>query len=108
MTYGMPQGSILGPFFFLMYTADVFHMADCHRFQIHGYADDLQVYDQEPPTGIGELVERFIVCIEDVRKGIKDNRLRLNTLKTEVVCMVGIYVCLTVPLTLQRFQYLGN
>ena len=85
VTYGVPQGSVLGPLFFLIYTADVFHMADRHGFRIHDYADDLQIYDHVPPTGIGGLVDRFIVCIEDVRRWMMDNRLRLNTSKTQVI-----------------------
>jgi len=41
---GVPQGSVLGPLPFALYSADVIQIAATHEVCIHAYADDLQTY----------------------------------------------------------------
>ena len=40
---GFPQGSVLGPFSYPVYTADLFKVGENHGLHMHMYADDTQL-----------------------------------------------------------------
>ena len=54
-------------------------------FHVHGYADDLQLYDHCLPCDTDILSKRFTNCVDDIREWMSSNRLRLNSSKTEVI-----------------------
>ena len=44
VTSGVPQGSVLGPILLIAYSAEVIGIVEQHGFNVHAFADDLQVY----------------------------------------------------------------
>jgi hypothetical protein len=88
---GVPQGSVLGPLLFILYTADLVHLIERFSLSAQLYADDTQVYGSCQPSEIHRLSSSVIECISAVSDWMKSNRLQLNPDKTEVLwCTTGL------------------
>ena len=87
---GVPQGSVLGPVLFILYTADLISLVESHNLSSHLYADDTQLYGSCRPANVDELSQQISACTTDVASWMKSNRLQLNCDKTEVLwCATG-------------------
>ncbi len=80
---GVPQGSVLGPLLFLIFTADIERIVRSRGLSAHVYADDIQAYGSCIPSEQGALRRSVLDCIEDVTTWMSSNRLKLNPTKTD-------------------------
>ena len=91
--FGVPQGSILDPLAFNLYTSEIIQLIRGAGLNVHAYADDLQVYGHTTPSESSILQTRISDCIESIREWMRSNRLWLNPTKTEFI-WVGSSNCL--------------
>ena len=85
---GIPQGSVLGPILFTLFTAPLGEVCRKHGINFQSYADDQQNYLSFKPNNIKSLEkckESLEACITDIHKWMRTNKLKLNDDKTEVV-----------------------
>jgi len=81
----VPQGSVLGPRLFIMYTADLSEVVKQHDVNIHVFADDTQLYQHCFRDEMAATVARLERCLCDVSHWMSANRLKLNPDKTELL-----------------------
>ena len=65
---GVPQGSLLGPLYFVLYTAEITSMVEGYGLKAHSYADDLQIYSHVIPSDAQSLVLRISSCVEAIKQ----------------------------------------
>jgi len=87
----VPQGSVLGPLFFILYMADLAYWVAKYGLSLHADADDTQLYLHFNRTEIASSVDQLERCVLDIGHWMSANRLKLNADKTELLFASSSY-----------------
>ena len=78
---GVPQGSVLGPLFFLIYVNDMVRASS--EVELVLFADDTNIFARGKAPG--ELIDKVNRGLHELSKWFRCNRLTLNLKKTEYI-----------------------
>lgn len=85
VTRGVPQGSILGPILFILYTADIIDNIQFCNY--HLYADDLQLYITFKPETTSLAVDQLNEDLNRISLWSDSNNLVLNPTKSKYMIL---------------------
>ena len=83
---GVPQGSVLSPVFFTVYTQPLADIVRKHNMKFHLYTDETQLhllFDDCSRVSKSAAIAKMEACIDEIKSLMLLNMLKLNNSKTE-------------------------
>ena len=99
LQYGVPQGSVLGPVLFTVYTGILAFLLEAHGVNCHFFADDIWLYIRV--EDIDEAKHRLSLLLSDLKFWMARRKLKLNDGKTEIIVIratLEMFLCQTLAL----------
>src|SRR6218665_3654351 len=83
--FGVPEGSILGPLLFILYTSNIVNIASQHGLMVHLYADGTQLYIKLCCKNLENTKVKMAAGFHHIQSWCASMRLKLNATKTELI-----------------------
>ena len=76
--FGVPQGSVLGPTLFVLYTTPLSDIIAGDSVNHQHFPDDTQLQKSTPPNEMESLTRDLPLCTDDRKSWMCSNHLKLN------------------------------
>ena len=67
LDFGVPQGSVLGPLLFVLYTHLLSQIVLDSGLDLHKFSDDTQLFNSTPPADFNLVSKQTERCVDHVR-----------------------------------------